>query len=78
MRAHTRSAQGDREAHRTTQGARGSRADLAVLAVLPVLSPVKHPLGDLELQRVLDDRNEPLDLIVRKLAGAAVAFEIRN
>ena len=46
-----------------------SETGLAVLAILHVLLPVEHPHGNLELERVLDDGDKALDLIVGELAG---------
>ena len=44
--------------------------DLRVLAINDVPLPVQEPRRDLELRRVLDDRDNALELIRVKLAGA--------
>lgn len=44
---------------------------LAELAVLDVLLTVKHPIRHLELARVLDDRHQTLNLLLRQLTSPA-------
>ena len=45
--------------------------DLRELAVLHVLLPVQHPVRHLELARVLDDRHQTLNLLLRQLTSPA-------
>jgi hypothetical protein len=47
------------------------RHHLAELAVLHVLLPVQHPIRNLELTRVLDDRHQTLNLLLRQLTSPA-------
>lgn len=42
---------------------------LAELAIFHVLLPVQHPIRHLELARVLDDRHQTLNLLLRQLTG---------
>merc|ERR1719282_1082227 len=42
---------------------------LTELAILDILLPVQHPIRHLELARVLDDRHQTLNLLLRKLTG---------
>ena len=44
--------------------------DLRVLAIDDVPLPVQEPRGDLELRRVLDNRDNALQLVRVELAGA--------
>ena len=44
---------------------------LAELAILDVLLTVKHPIRHLELARVLDDRHQTLNLLLRQLTSPA-------
>lgn len=43
--------------------------DLVRLSIDDVLLPVEEPVGDLELLRVLDDGDDPLELVRVELAG---------
>ncbi len=50
--------------------------DLARLAVLDVLLPVKEPVGDLVLARVLHDGHDLVDLLLAQLAGPLVKVDV--
>lgn len=53
--------------------------NLGVLAVDNVLLPVQEPSRDLELRRVLDNGNQPLELIRVEITGAECVFMcVRN
>jgi hypothetical protein len=53
----------------TELGVQVGRGELTVLAISVVLLSVQEPLGDLELEWVLDDGNKLLSLVSRELTS---------